>query len=61
MKFLILILTIFLISAFAFLFKSNNNDCIVGNSENSNVGNSYDVRVGKNISRFVDENKIFLN
>ncbi|WP_288380428.1 hypothetical protein [uncultured Acinetobacter sp.] len=61
MKFLILMLTIFLISAFAFLFKSNNNDCKVRNSENSNVGNSYDVRVGRNISRFVDENKIFLN
>jgi hypothetical protein len=60
MKFLILILTIFLISAFAFLFKSNNSDCKVRDSENSHVGNSYDVRVGKNISSFVDENKIFL-
>lgn len=43
MKFLILILTIFLISAFAFLFKSNNSDCKVRNSENSDAGNSYDV------------------
>ncbi len=59
MNFLILILTIFLISVFTFLFKSNNSDCKVRNSENSNVGNSYDVRVGKNISKFVDENKFF--
>lgn len=61
MKFLILIIIIFLINAFAFLFKLNNSDCKVRNSENSDVGNNYDVRVGKNISKFVDENKFFLN
>lgn len=61
MKFLILILTIFLISAFAFLFKSNNGDCKVSNSENSDIENSYDVRVGRDISLFVENNKIYLN
>lgn len=55
------ILVIALIHLSACSFGSNKDNCSLKNSENSDVGNSYDVKVGKNISRFVDENRIFLN
>ena len=43
------------------MFKSNNSDCKVSNSENSDIENGYDVRVGRDISLFVENNKIYLN
>lgn len=55
------ILVIALIHLSACSFGSNKDNCSLKNSVNSDVGNSYDVKVGKNISRFVDENRIFLN
>jgi len=55
------ILVIALIHLSACSFGSNKDNCSFKNSENSDVGNSYDVKVGKNISSFVDENRIFLN
>lgn len=59
MKPLILVITLIHLSACS--FGSNKDNCSLKNSVNSDVGNSYDVKVGKNISRFVDENRIFLN
>lgn len=56
-----LILVIALIHLSACSFGSNKDNCSLKNSVNSDVGNSYDIKVGKNISRFVDENRIFLN
>ncbi|WP_327857746.1 hypothetical protein [Acinetobacter guillouiae] len=55
------ILVIALIHLSACSFGSNKDNCSLKNSENSDVGNSYDVKVGKNIYSFVDENRIFLN
>lgn len=53
------ILVIALINLSACSFDSNKDNYSLKNSENSDVGNSYDIKVGKNISSFVDENRIF--
>ncbi|MCU4316176.1 hypothetical protein [Acinetobacter bereziniae] len=57
----LLVLFVIILSLSACSVDSNEGDCNIKKSENSDVVNSYDVRVGKNISKFVDENKIFLN
>ncbi|MBJ9374387.1 hypothetical protein [Acinetobacter sp. TGL-Y2] len=57
----LLVLFVIILSLSVCSVDSNEGDCNIKKSENSDVVNSYDVRVGKNISKFVDENKIFLN
>ncbi|MEK7740539.1 MAG: hypothetical protein AAB326_10990 [Pseudomonadota bacterium] len=55
------ILVIALIHLSACSFGSNKDNCSLKNSENIKNENGYDVRVARDISSFVENNKIYLN
>lgn len=59
MNFLILLVVILSLSACS--FDSNKDNCSLKNSENIKNENGYDVRVARDISSFVENNKIYLN
>ncbi|MCT9980138.1 hypothetical protein M2R48_17570 [Acinetobacter sp. I-MWF] len=59
MKFLILLVVVLSLSACS--FDSNKDNCSLKNSENIKDENGYDVRVARDISSFVENNKIYLN
>lgn len=59
MKSFILVIALIHLSACSFDF--NKTKCNVEADEKTNSEDGYDVKVGKNISSFVDENRIFLN
>ncbi|MDN5648284.1 MAG: hypothetical protein L0G93_08150 [Acinetobacter sp.] len=56
-----LILVIALIHLSACSFDSTKDSCSLNNSENIKNENGYDVRVARDISSFVENNKIYLN
>ncbi|MBJ8454314.1 hypothetical protein I6M90_21530 [Acinetobacter bereziniae] len=57
MNFFILLAVILSLSACS--FDSNKDNCSLTKSEN--IKNGYDVRVGRDISSFIENNKIYLN
>lgn len=59
MNFLILLVVILSLSACS--FESNKDNCSLINSENIKNENGYDVRIARDISSFVENNKIHLN
>lgn len=59
MKFLILLVVVLSLSACS--FDSNKDNFSLKNSENIKDENGYDVRVARDISSFVENNKIYLN
>lgn len=56
-----MILLVVVLSLSACSFDSNKDNCSLKNSENIKDENGYDVRVARDISSFVENNKIYLN